>query len=136
MPRSTLVRFCLAASLVLAAPVSIAQKANTTQVDTVTAVAECLAVGLPKEWKQLQVIVDIRRPYAETGGVLYLVTLTDGRVVPFEPCDPRLPPAKLIELRDGQPDAERGWTKVTLTMKPDASFDMKYEYPPKPKPGG
>ena len=56
--------------------------------------------------------------------------LTDDRVVPFDPCDPRLPPAKLIELRDSQPDAERGWTKVALTMKPDASFDMKYEYPP------
>jgi hypothetical protein len=129
-------RFALALCLALVPPAAAAQKANTTQVDAISAVAECLAVGLPKEWKQLQVVVDIRRPFADTGGVLYLVTLPDGRVVPFDPCDPRLPPAKLIELRDGQPDAERGWTKVTLTMKPDASFDMKYEYPPKPKPGG
>jgi hypothetical protein len=136
MCRFALVRSCLAVCLALAAPLALAQKANTTQVEAVSAVAECLAVGLPKEWKQLQVIVDIRRPFAETGGVLYLVTLTDDRVVPFDPCDPRLPPAKLIELRDGQPDAEKGWTKVTLTMKPDASFDMKYEYPSKAKPGG
>ena len=129
-------RFALALCLALLAPFASAQKANTTQVEAVSAVGECLAVGLPKEWKLLQVIVDIRRPFAETGGVLYLVTLPDGRVTPFETCDPRLPPAKLIELRDGQPDAEKGWTKVTLTMKPDASFDLKYEYPPKAKPGG
>ena len=129
-------RLALALCLALIPPAASAQKANTTQVEAVSAVAECLAVGLPKEWKQLQVVVDIRRPYAETGGVLYLVTLPDGRTVPFDPCDPRLPPAKLVELRDGQPDAEKGWTKVTLTMKPDASFDLKYEYPPKPKPGG
>jgi hypothetical protein len=82
------------------------------------------------------VVVDIRQPYADTGGVLYLVTLTDGRTMPFEPCDPRLPPAKLVGLRELQADSEQGWTKVILTMKPDASFDLKYEYPPKKPAGG
>ncbi|HEY2338151.1 MAG TPA: hypothetical protein VGI18_12360 [Burkholderiales bacterium] len=128
-------RFALPLCLALIAPAASAQKANTTQVEAVSAVAECLAVGLPKEWKQFQVVVDIRRPYADTGGVLYLVTLPDGRTVPFEPCDPRVAPSKLVGLRELQSDSEQGWTKVTLTMKPDASFDLKYEYPPK-KPGG
>jgi hypothetical protein len=132
MVRNILARyfaFGLAVGLALAPAAAAAQKANSEQTDAVSAVAECLALGLPPKWKQLQVVVDIRRPYAETGGVLYLVTLPDDRIEPFEPCDPRLPPVKLIGLRDSQADAERGWTKVILTMKPDASFDLKYEYP-------
>ena len=122
-------RALLVLCLALAPLAASAQKASKSQVDVISAVAECLATGLPQQWTRLQVVVDIRQPYAETGGVLYAVTLPDGRTGPFEPCDPRLAPAKIIELRDQQPASERGWTKAILTMKPDASFDLKYEYP-------
>jgi|SRR6478752_9084592 hypothetical protein len=128
--RRSLVGFSLALLAALAPLGAAAQKASSAQVDAVSAVAECLATGLPQSWKRLQVIIELREPYAETGGVRYLITRPDDQVEPFRPCDPSLPPVKLLALRDSQPAAERGWTKLILTMQPDASFDMKYEYPP------
>ena len=86
-------------------------------------------VGLPEKWKRLEVTIELRKPLADTGGVRYMVTLPDDRVEPFRPCDPNLPPVKLLGLREDQPEKERGWTKMILTMQPDASFNIKYEYP-------
>jgi hypothetical protein len=124
-------RLILALCLALAPLAAAAQKASSAQIEAVSAVGNCVATGLPEQWKRLQVIVTLPQPMAETGGVLYLVTMLDDRVQPFPPCDPRLPPIKLIELREHQAEGERGWIKATLTMRPDASFDLKYEYPEK-----
>jgi hypothetical protein len=116
----------LAALLPLAAA---AQPASKETVTAVSSVAECLAIGLPREWKELLVVVELPEPYAEKGAVRYQVTLPDGTPQPFTPCDPTLPPTKLVELRDSQPTKDRGWYMLILTMKPDASFDLKYRYP-------
>ena len=124
-------RSILALSLALAPLAAAAQHASPAQIEAVSAVGNCLATGLPEQWKRLQVVITLSQPMADTGGVLYLVTLPDDRVQPFPPCDPRLPPVKLIDLREHQPENERGWIKSTLTMQPDASFDLKYEYPAK-----
>ena len=124
--------FPLCILLALAPAGAAAQGASSAQTTAVSAVAECLAVGLPEKWTRLQVIIELTKPLADTGGVLYLVTLPDDRIEPFQPCDPRLPPVKLLELaRQPAGEAERGWTKLILTMRPDASFDLKYEYPPR-----
>jgi hypothetical protein len=124
-------RSILALSLALAPLVAAAQRATPAQVEAVSAVGNCLATGLPDQWKRLQVIITLSQPMADTGGVVYLVTLPNDRVQPFPPCDPHLPPVKLIALREDQPERERDWIKATLTMQPDASFDLKYEYPAK-----
>ena len=130
LARLSLIQFALALSAMLAPLFAAAQQASSAQVDAVSAVAACLATGLPERFKRLQVIIELRQPYAETGGVRYLVTMPDDQVEPFRPCDPNLPPVRLLGLRDSQPAPERGWTKLILTMQPDASFDLKYEYPP------
>ena len=117
-------RLLFALCLALAPLSAAAQQANAAQTDAVSSTAECLALGLPEKWKRLQALAD-------TGGVRYLVTLPDDRIEPFQPCDPGLPPVKLLQLRDGQAEAERGWTKLILTMQPDASFGIRYEYPEK-----
>jgi hypothetical protein len=119
--------------LALAPLGAAAQTATGMQTSAVSEIAECLAVGLPSEWKRLQMVIELPRPMSDTGGVLYLVTLPDDRIQPFQPCDPGLPPRRLISTRDAQPEKEQGWTKATLTMQPDASFDLKYEYPPAAK---
>jgi hypothetical protein len=126
-------RLLFALCLALAPLAAAAQKADAAQVDAVSVTAECLAVGLPEKWKQLQVIISLRKALSDDVGVLYMVTLPDDRVEPFTPCDPRLPPVKLVALRDNQPEKDRGWTKLTLTMRPDAGFDIRYEYPPPKK---
>lgn len=117
--------------LALAPLAAMSQGASDAQTRAVSSVAECLAVGLPEQWKRLQVVIELPKPNSETGGVQYLVTMLDDRVQPFKPCDPRLPPVRLLDLRETQPEKERGWTKLILTMRPDASFDLKYEFPKK-----
>jgi hypothetical protein len=127
-------RYALALCLALAPLAVAAQKASSSQTDVVSSVAECLAIGLPREWKRLQVIIDLSQPLADTGNVSYIVILPDNSTNSFQPCDPRLAPVKLIGLRDDMPEKDRGWNKLILTMQPDASFDLKYEYPaPKKK---
>src|SRR5262245_17808847 len=125
-------RFLLALVAALAPLVSSAQQANKQVVEAVSAVAECLAVGLPPAWKTLRVVIELQQPMADTGAVRYQVTMPDDRLEPFQPCDPHLPPVKLLALRDTQAEKERGWTMLVLSMKPDASFDLKYEYPKPP----
>ncbi|HEX6690582.1 MAG TPA: hypothetical protein VF110_05470 [Burkholderiales bacterium] len=127
-------RHAIVLSLLLAAAPTgaSAQGATDAQTRAVTAIAECLALGLPEQWKRFQMTIELPAPYSDTGGVLYLVTLPDDRTQPLKPCDPGLPPRELLGIRDGQPDKERGWTKAILTMRPDASFDLKYEYPKPP----
>ena len=126
-------RFVLA--LAALAPLAVAaQEASKQQVDAVSSVAECLAIGLPQQWKQLRVVIELQKPLADTGAVRYQVTLPDDSTQPFAPCDPNLPPVKLLALRDSQAEKERTWTMLILTMQPDASFNIKYEYPqPKKK---
>ena len=65
-------RLLLALCLALAPLAAAAQKADATQVDAVSSAAECLAVGLPQKWKQLQVIIALRKPLADDVGVLYM----------------------------------------------------------------
>jgi hypothetical protein len=126
-----MLRFVPVLCLLLAPLAAAAQQASSTTTAAVSKVANCLATGLPDRWQHLQVIIQLSQPMAPSGGVLYMVTLPDGRVEPFMPCDPRLPPIELLGLRDGQPENERGWTKLVLTMQPDASFGLKYDYPAK-----
>src|SRR5262245_45847341 len=116
-----MLRIALWLAAALAPLAAGAQAASKTTIDAVSAVAECLAVGLPREWKMLYVVVELQEPLAESGAVRYQVTLPDDRVQAFEPCDPSLAPQKLLPLRDSQDDKERGWTMLILTMKPDAS---------------
>ena len=125
-------RFLLALCLALAPLAAAAQKADAAQTEAISAAAECLALGLPKQWKELQVTIELRTPLADTGVVRYTVTLPDDRIDTFEPCDPNLPPVKLLALRDSMPEKDRGWTKLILSMRPDAGFDLKYEYPAPP----
>jgi hypothetical protein len=122
---------CLSLCLALAPLGAAAQGASAAQTKTVSTIAECLAVGLPEQWKRLQMIIDLPEPLSDVGSVQYLVTLPNDRIDSFKPCDPGLPPRRLIGLRDDQPEKERGWTKAILTMQPDASFTLKYEYPAK-----
>jgi len=121
-------RFVLAVAAL--APLAVAaQGASKEQVDAVSSVAECLAIGLPQQWKQLRVVIELQTPLADTGAVRYQVTLPDDSTQPFAPCDPNLPPVKLLGLRDSQAEKERGWTMLILSMQPDASFNIRYEYP-------
>ena len=108
-------RLLLALCLALAPLAAAAQKADAAQVDAVSSAAECLALGLPEKWKQLQVVIDLPKPLADTGGVLYLVTLPDDRVTPFQPCDTLSAAMTFLTCGFKKPGSTGGFTKGAVT---------------------
>src|SRR3954471_10991677 len=107
----------LLAALVLAAPALVcAQEASKKETDAVQSMLECLIQGLPEDWQRAEVTVELARPGAETGDVLYLVSRSgaEDKPEPFAPCDVRQPPRTLLDARKTQASARRGWIRAQL----------------------
>ncbi len=114
----------LAASLGAAAQAPAGKEASKAEGLAVTSIVECMAPGLPEDWNEAVMVVELAKPGDETGKVQYLVAR--GSVTepaePFTPCDIRKPAAALLEAR-------RGWTGARLTIHRDGKFGLKYNYP-------
>ena len=120
----------LAASLGAAAQAPAGKEASAAEGRAVTAIVECLAPGLPEDWRQAVMVVELARPGDETGEVRYLVTRGNSETTEsFLPCDIRKPTTMLFEVRREQPAARRGWTGARLTIYRDGKFGLKYDYP-------
>ena len=110
---------------------ALAQQATSAEVDTMTAIAECLAEGLPADWRQAHMIVELAEPGASSGNVQYLVSRGEikDKLEPFTPCDVRKPARALIDMRQSQPSERRGWTTARVVLNPDGSFELNYDFP-------
>ena len=109
-----------------------AQEANSTQMETISQIAVCLAQGLPKEFESAHMIVELAHPGDSTGKVRYLVFRTAvDKPESFTPCDTDGPPKALIALRDREPPERRGWTTARLVLEHDGSFRLNYDFPAK-----
>ena len=122
----------LAAFLALLAPFSAgAQKADPTELETVSHIAQCLLEGLPDDWVAAHMLVELRSPGAATGGVRYLVARKDAedKLEPFTPCDTSKPAQMLVDLRASQPRERQNWTSARLVVERDGSFRLNYDFP-------
>ncbi|HEX9395927.1 MAG TPA: hypothetical protein VF943_04220 [Burkholderiales bacterium] len=120
-----------AASLGAAAQAPAGKPANPTENDAVTSIVECMAPGLPEDWSEAVMMVQLAKPGDENVAVQYLFARR-GAAVPderFMPCDVRTPAVALMGVRQQQPQALRGWTGARLTIFRDGKFSLKYEYP-------
>ena len=122
-----------AVALGAAAQAPARKEASKSENSAVTSIVECMAPGLPEDWKEAVMVMQLEKPGAETGAVQYLVargsaTVPDER---FTPCDVRKPALTLLEARKQQTAAQRGWTGARVTIYRDGKFSVKYEYPPK-----
>lgn len=110
-----------------------AQEAATDETNRiVTAIAECLIGGLPDDWQQARMEINLENPMDETGAVRYHVLRGESaEPEAFNPCDPKEPPRAMITMRKLQPEAARGWIGAQLTVLRDGRFRIRYGYPEK-----
>jgi len=98
---------------------------------TVADVLNCFITGLPEDWRQATMEINLDKPFDETGSVRYVFTREENTTPtePFEPCDLKRPAQYLIELRSKQPESRRGWIGAQVTILRDGRFGIRYGYP-------
>ncbi len=96
-----------------------------------SAIVECLVEGVPDDWRRVRMLVELEKPGADTGSVVYQVSRADtpDQFEEFQPCDVRKPARLLIEARSGQPPERRGWNAARLLLQSDGKFGLSYDYP-------
>ena len=122
-----------AVSLGAAAQAPAGKAASKTESAAVTEIVECMAPGLPEDWSEALMVMQLDKPGDQTGAVQYLVARGAAKVPEerFGPCDVRKPALALLEVRKQQAAAQRGWTGARLSVHRDGKFSLKYEYPAK-----
>ena len=98
-------------------------------------IVDCMVTGLPEDWRQATMEVNLEKPGDQTGSVRYVFSREEGAVPtePFQPCDVKKPARTLIDLRQHQPAARQGWIGAQVTILRDGRFGIRYGFP-KPKP--
>jgi hypothetical protein len=117
----------------LAPLAAFAQDASEAETAVLTDIAKCLLAGLPQDWRQAEMTIELPSPAAETGEVKYLMrrALAGGEFESFLPCDAQQPARALVDMRKIQPPARAAWTSARFVLQRDGKFDLKYEYPKK-----
>jgi hypothetical protein len=98
-------------ALLLASLTAGAQEASEAEKATLTEIAKCLLAGLPRDWNQAEMTIDLPEPGAETGEVKYSMrrSLSAGEYETFVPCDPQKPANAFVDMRKLQPPERSGW---------------------------
>lgn len=114
-----------------AAQVPPDKAASDAETRTVADIVDCMVAGLPEDWRAAAMEINLEKPMDDTGGVRYLMTREEGTPPsePFTPCDVKKPARLLIELRNLQPPARRGWIGAQVSIRRDGRFGIRYGYP-------
>jgi len=127
----------LAALWLCAAAAADAQKAADQQpkVDpkTIQDIFNCMAAGLPKDWKRTWVVVT---ELGVEGGTrqfeadfFYAAAADDLVGKPLQPCSKEDVAKNVYSLNQFLPAGEkRLWKQATLVFNSDGSFNLKYDY--------
>jgi hypothetical protein len=119
-------------ALLAAAPFSVrAQQASEEETKLLNEIAQCLAVGLPHDWRQAEMLVELKSAEAETGDVRYLMmrNLSGGQYETFSPCADRQAARELVVgMRKLQPAEKRGWKGARFVVHRDGRFDLTFDY--------
>lgn len=128
--RDLLTAGCLAAAFAAVPQGALAQAASAAETGAVQSIVECLGEGLPPEFKRAEMIIELKKPGAETGDVQYILARGEPeQLESFTPCDVRKPPRLLLDLRERLAAKRRGWIKAHLVVQPDGKFSLNYDYP-------
>ncbi len=124
-------RFALAlmAAALLAAPAHAQQQADAK---TVQEIFDCLAVGLPKDWRKAWVVVsdlgEAGKDRRYEGKFHYATSAADKVGKPLLTCDAQQIAKGVIALNASLPPDKRRWKEARLTYSSDGKFDLYYDY--------
>ncbi len=128
-------RTLLILALVLAPLSASAQGASDAEKATLGEIAKCMVAGLPKDWREARMDIELPSPGASSGEVKYtfMRELAGGAFETFRPCDQQSPARALVGLRQQQAPERAAWSSARFVLYRDGKFDLHYDYPPKKK---
>jgi hypothetical protein len=101
--------------------------------EVVQEIFNCMATGLPKDWKRAWVVVtelgnkDGTRQFE--AAFFYSSVAGNAAGEPLRPCDKEKVAKDIYSFNKSLPTYEqRQWKQATLMFKRDGSFDLKYDY--------
>lgn len=110
-------------------PTTVDDEAN---VKAVQKIFECVADGLPKDWRQARVVItEVTAGEKERSfeGKFEYSTEADGsKPVPLKPCDAREVAQGVYGLNEYLSPEKRRWKVATLTFTSEGKFEIKYDY--------
>jgi hypothetical protein len=123
-------RYLLCAVLALVPLLARAQQASEEEIQALAPVAQCLAAGLPRDWAQAEMTIDLEAPNADHGDVRYVFrrALSGGEYQLFKPCDYQAPAKALLDLRKIQAPERGRWKSARFVIYPDGKFDLTFDY--------
>jgi hypothetical protein len=105
---------------------------NEANVKAVEKIFECIAAGLPKEWRQARVVIteiaSANKERSFEGKFEYSTEASGAKPVPLAPCDPREVARGVYELNEFLAPEKRQWKVATLTFTSEGKFEIKYDY--------
>jgi len=101
--------------------------------EAVQKIFNCIAAGLPKDWKRTWVVVTELGNEAGTrqfeAAFFYSSVADNVAGEPLQPCDKEEVAKDVYSLNKFLPTYEqRQWKQATLVFKRDGSFDLTYDY--------
>ena len=129
MPRMNRLLAALALAAVLAAPAHAQKQPDPKAIQEIF---DCLAVGLPKDWKKAWVVVtelalagnerrfESQSFYADASGAVA------GK--PLATCGAQVVAKGVIALSADLPAEQRRWKEARLTYTSEGKFDLHYDY--------
>jgi hypothetical protein len=104
-------------------------------------IMECLAEGLPKDWKKAWFVVkEIDRNEQRSmrqfeANFFYATNPADNKGRRLKPCGAERVVDGVSALNDYLPENQQRWTSATFNFTSDGKFEVKYDFtPPAPKP--
>ncbi|HEX9184018.1 MAG TPA: hypothetical protein VF876_12240 [Burkholderiales bacterium] len=118
-----------AASAFAATPALAQQKPDPKLIQEIY---DCLAVGLPKDWKKAwMTVTQVGGTTAQVefeGRFFYATSPTDTAGKPLSTCGAKNIAQSVAALRAGQAADQRGWKGLKLTFSSDGKFDLYFDY--------
>jgi hypothetical protein len=119
----------LAASALLALPAAAQKQPDPKAIQQIF---DCLAVGLPKDWKKAWVVmsevVDTGKQRRIEGKFFYATAASDKEGRPLSTCGAAQVAQGVNALNADLPPDQRRWKQATLTFTSEGKFDLHYDY--------
>ena len=126
---ASLVAVVAAASALVAAPAPAQQQPDPKLIQEIY---DCLAVGLPKDWKKAwMTVTQVGGSSAQgefEGRFFYATSPKDTAGKPLSTCGAQNIARSVSALRAGQAADQRGWKGPRLTFTSDGKFDLYFDY--------